>query len=162
MYNAYPCFVCIIHRITAMVCNHYTHVQHISLFFPQKFGQKKRCPLCVAKYRVYIFIPLTLKKHLQNLIILGHKKLQFSMNRSSCNLRLYKSVANDDQKNSSAFPVLRTPGKCNAVITSRVPGLIFSFFVCRFSCCFTYPTFSLNNENFCLSFSHLCIACFVT
>ena len=31
----------IIPTIISMVCNHYTHVQCTSLFFPQKFGQKK-------------------------------------------------------------------------------------------------------------------------
>ena len=47
-------FVRIIHRliisiIISMVCIHYTHVQCASLFFPQKFGQKK-CTLYMAQY----------------------------------------------------------------------------------------------------------------
>ena len=35
-----------------MGCNHCSHVQGTSLFFPQKFGQKK-CPLHMAKYIMF-------------------------------------------------------------------------------------------------------------
>lgn len=36
--------------IMRMTCTHYARVQHTSLFFPQRFGQK--CALYVAKYGI--------------------------------------------------------------------------------------------------------------
>ena len=50
LYNARPCSVHIVHGvIRPIVCNHYTHLEGSSLFFPQKFGQKSE-PYTQQKY----------------------------------------------------------------------------------------------------------------